>query len=294
MTWFTEFVASEQFMQFVHAGILLVVGFLLASIVSRFVFKMLSSRFNTHHSTLFRRLTYWIVLLLFLTSALQQLGFSIGVLLGAAGVLSVAIGFASQTSASNLISGLFLVGEKPFELGDIITIGNTTGEVLSVDLLSVKLRTFDNLFVRIPNETLIKTEMINLTRFPIRRFDLKVGVAYRENIAKVREVLMAVAEKDPLCLDEPAPLFLFLGFGDSSLDIQFSVWAKRENFRDLRNTMQEAVKNAFDEAGIEIPFPHRSLYTGSVTDPFPIRIVTENGAATALAEPPHGESKTED
>lgn len=284
MTWFAEFIASDRFMQFIHAGILLVVGFLLASIVSRFVFKMLSSRFNTHHSTLFRRLTYWVVLLLFLTSALQQLGFSIGVLLGAAGVLSVAIGFASQTSASNLISGLFLVGEKPFELGDIITIGNTTGEVLSVDLLSVKLRTFDNLFVRIPNETLIKTEMTNLTRFPIRRFDLKVGVAYRENIAKVREVLMQVAEKNPLCLDEPAPLFMFLGFGDSSLDLQFSVWAKRENFRDLRNTLQEEIKNAFDAADIEIPFPHRSLYTGSVTDPFPIRIVTQDGQIGTLPD----------
>src|SRR5690606_20718837 len=149
------------------------------------------------------------------------------------------IGFASQTSASNLISGLFLVGEKPFQLGDIIKVGETVGEVLSIDLLSVKMRTFDNLFVRITNESLIKTEMTNLTRFPIRRFDMLVGVAYREDISKVRETLMQVANANPLCLDEPEPMFFFTGFGDSSLNIQFSVWVKRESFRDLRNTLQE-------------------------------------------------------
>ena len=141
--------------------------------------------------------------------------------------------------------------------------GNTTGEVLSIDLLSVKLRTFDNLFVRIPNESLIKSEVTNLTRFPIRRFDLLLGVAYKEKISLVRDVLMAVADKNPLCLDEPAPIFVFVGFGDSALNIQFSVWGKRENFRDLRNSLQEEIKQAFDSAGIEIPFPQRTVHLQS-------------------------------
>lgn len=78
-----------------------------------------------------------------------------------------------------VLAGLFLVAEKPFQTGDLIQVGQTVGEVLSIDLLSVKLWTFDNLLVRIPNESLIKTEMTNLTRFPIRRFDMRVGVAYR-------------------------------------------------------------------------------------------------------------------
>lgn len=272
---FTAFTQSEQFASIVKAGLLVALGFLAASLGARTVYKLMLKHFSPHHCTLFRRLVYWLILILFAASALRELGFSLGVLLGAAGVLSVAIGFASQTSASNLISGLFLVGEKPFELGDIIQVGNTTGEVLSIDLLSVKLRTYDNLFVRIPNESLIKTEMINLTRFPIRRFDLLIGVAYKEDIARVREVLGQVANANPLSLDEPEPMFLFTGFGDSSLNIQFSVWAKRENFRELRNSLQEEVKLAFDAAGIEIPFPHRTLYTGSETEPFPVRVVSE-------------------
>lgn len=256
-----------------RAAALVAAGFLLATVVARSVHKVMPKHVSAHHLTIVRRLVYWVVLGLFLASALRQLGFSLSVLLGAAGVLSVAIGFASQTSASNLISGLFLVGERPFELGDVIRVGDVTGEVLGIDLLSVKLRTFDNLFVRIPNESLIKTQMTNLTRFPIRRFDMLVGVAYREDIAKVREVLMELAYQNPICLDEPAPMFIFTGFGESSLNIQFSVWAKRENFLELRNTLQEEVKVAFDAAGIEIPFPHRTLYAGSKTEPFPVRVV---------------------
>lgn len=270
-----QFLQSELVINSLQALLLLSLGFILARTASKTAEKLISKSFSRHHALLFRRVVYWLVLALFAASALHQLGFSLGVLLGAAGVLSVAIGFASQTSASNLISGLFLIGEQPFQIGDVIKVGNTTGEVLSIDLLSVKLRTFDNLFVRIPNESLIKTEMTNLTRFPIRRFDLLLGVAYKEDIARVRKVLFDVADQNPLCLDEPAPSFLFTGFGESSLNIQFSVWSTTENFRELRNSLQEEIKLAFDAANIEIPFPHRTLYAGSETPPFPVRIVSD-------------------
>lgn len=281
-----QFIQSDMVLNGLQALLLLSVGFLLARTASRAAEKLISKNFSRHHAVLFRRIIYWLVLALFAASALHQLGFSLGVLLGAAGVLSVAIGFASQTSASNLISGLFLIGEQPFQIGDVIKVGNTTGEVLSIDLLSVKLRTFDNLFVRIPNESLIKSEVTNLTRFPIRRFDLLLGVAYKEDIAKVRKVLFDVADQNPLSLDEPAPSFLFMGFGDSALNIQFSVWSTTENFRALRNSLQEEIKVAFDQAGIEIPFPHRTLYAGSETPPFPVRIVSDptSGAAAAATK----------
>ena len=269
----------------VQAALLVLAGLVVASLVARTTFKVMLRYLGIHHSTLFKRLLYWVVLSLFLASALRQMGFSLGVLLGAAGVLSVAIGFASQTSASNLISGLFLVGEKPFELGDYIKVGETIGEVLSIDLLSVKLRTFDNLYVRIPNETLIKTEVTNLTRFPIRRFDMQVRVGYREDIAKVREVLMQVADGNPLSLDDPTPLILLNGFGESSLNIQFSVWAKRESYRDLRNSLYEDVKNGFDTAGIEFPLPKRTLYAGDGSAPFAVQTMPKAEAAENIPAP---------
>lgn len=268
-----NFFSSEKIWSITRAGVLVIVGAALATLVSSSAAKLAGKKTDSHRAMLIKRASYYFIFLLFLISALHELGFNLSVLLGAAGIFTVAIGFASQTSASNLISGLFLVAERPFSVGDVIRVGTTTGEVLSIDLLSVKLRTFDNLFVRIPNESLIKSEVTTLTRFPIRRIDVQVGVAYKENLQKVREVLERVADKNPLCLEEPKPLYIFLGFGESSLDIQYSIWAKRENFLDLKNTIHEEIKNAFDEQGIEIPFPHRTIYAGSMTDPFPIKAV---------------------
>jgi len=254
------YVRGEQVMSFVRAALLVTVGFVLAKLISVGLVKVIVRHSSAHQLMLVRRGSYYLILILFFISALRELGFDLSVLLGAAGILTVAIGFASQTSASNLISGLFLVAERPFSVGDVIRVGATTGEVLSIDLMSVKLRTFDNLFVRIPNESLIKTEMTTLTRFPIRRMDILVGVSYSEDLKKVRTVLEAVADKNPLCLEEPKPLYIFQGFGDSSLNLQFSVWAKRENFLELKNSMYQDIKEAFDLHGIEIPFPQRTVH----------------------------------
>ena len=268
---FSDLLIGDRAISFYRATLLVLFGYVVARTLRRFVLRLLPATLSSQHqSMIIGRLVFYVVWALFIVSALRQLGFDLSVLLGAAGILTVAIGFASQTSASNLISGLFLLTEHPFGIGDVVRIGATTGEVLSIDLLSVKLRTFDNLFVRIPNETLIKSEVTTLTRFPIRRADLTVGIAYKEDIERVQKILMAVADANPLCLEEPKPLFILIGFGDSSVNIQFSVWAKRENFLELKNSIQIEIKQAFDREGVEIPFPHRTIYAGSATGPIPV------------------------
>jgi small-conductance mechanosensitive channel len=264
---------TDRLLGLVKAAVTLLVGLLLARLISRGVTRLVGRRVSAQESMLLRRIIFYTVLSLVTVSALHQLGVDLSILLGAAGILTVALGFASQTSASNIISGLFLVAERPFVVGDYVRFGDTTGEVLSIDLLSVKLRTFDNLMVRIPNENIIKERLTNLTAFPIRRIELKVGVAYKENLDRVREVLFEVADRNPKCLDEPRPRLMFMGFGDSALELELWVWATTDNFFNLKTELQIEVKQAFDEAGIEIPFPHRTLYTGSVTDPFPVRLV---------------------
>ncbi|MGD2082865.1 MAG: mechanosensitive ion channel family protein [Chromatiales bacterium] len=272
--WLNQLGGTDRVLTVMQALLLLALGYLLARLLSRGVGGLVQRHTTVHQAVLWRRGIYYLVLGAFAVMALREMGFKLTVLLGAAGIVTVALGFASQTSASNLISGLFLLFERPFQVGDVVRVGSTTGEVLSVDLLSVKLRTYDNLYVRIPNETLIKSEVTTLTRFPIRRLDMRIGVAYKEDIGRVREVLEEAAEHEPLCLEEPRPLFIFQGFGDSSLDIQFSVWAQRENFIPLRNSMHIRIKEAFDARGIEIPFPHRSIYAGALTDPFPVQVVS--------------------
>ena len=270
---FGDLLIGDRALSIYRAALLILVGFGVARVVRRVVLGLLTTRLSRHQSAILGRVVFYTLWALFVVSALRELGFQLTALLGAAGILTVALGFASQTSASNLISGLFLLAEHPFGIGDIVRIGTTTGEVLAIDLLSVKLRTFDNLFVRIPNETLIKSEVTTLTRFPIRRADLPVGIAYKEDIERVQKILMAVADANPLCLEEPKPLFILLGFGESSIDLQFSVWAKRENFLELKNSIQIEIKQAFDREGVEIPFPHRTIYAGSASGPLSVTVV---------------------
>lgn len=256
------------------ALLIMIAGWLIANAAERFFKKSAALKITPHSMAMYSRLIFYGLIGLFFVTAIDQLGFDITVLLGAAGIFTVAIGFASQTSASNLISGLFLLGEKPFQVGDVLRVGSDSGEVISIDLLSVKLRTFDNLFVRIPNESLIKSTVINVTKFPIRRIDLTVGVAYKENLESVTQLLLTLADNELRVLEEPQPFCIATNFGTSSMDLQLSVWCRREIFRDLKSDLIKQVKATFDEQGIEIPFPHVSVYAGSQTAPLPIQQTT--------------------
>lgn len=252
---------------------LIVVGFPLVFSLAALAGGAARKRFTPQATMLIRKGIMYFGSTAIIIGVLKQSGFELTALLGAAGIAGIAIGFASQTSVSNIISGLFLISEKPFEVGDIIQVGSTKGVILSIDLLSVKLRTFDNHLIRIPNETLIKNEVRNITRFPIRRLDIHIKVAYKENVDKVRTALIDIAEKNPFCLDEPEPAVRFDNFGDSSLEFLFAVWCVREDYLKLKNKIMQEIKERFDSEGIEMPFPHRTLYAGSVTTPLPIRLV---------------------
>jgi small-conductance mechanosensitive channel len=202
----------------------------------------------------------------------KEFNYDLTALFGAAGVVGIVIGVASQTSIGNIISGLFLVGEKSFEIGDVVRIGDKSGTVYSIDLLSIKIKTFDNLLIRIPNQSVISSELTNVTRFPIRRLDFQIGVAYKEDLRKVKTVLENVARNNPLCLEEPEPYILFQTFGESSINITFGVWFEKANYSAVKNSVFIEIKEAFDREGIEIPFPHVSIYAGEARKPFDINI----------------------
>jgi small-conductance mechanosensitive channel len=266
----------DNLMIVIRLIVLVLVGIPILYLFSKWVKRYVGKKFSAQQGMVFEKIVFYTGVLIIGISILNDFGFKLSHLLGAAGIIGIAIGFASQTSVSNIISGLFLIAEKSFEVNDVITVGNTTGVVLSIDILSIKLRTFDNKFVRIPNETIIKSEVVNVTRFPIRRVDITIGVAYKEDISKVRRILLEVARKNPLCLNEPEPLIIFSGYGNSSIDLLFLVWAIKSDWLKLKNSIMEEIKQEFDKEGIEIPFPHISLYSGSETKPIPITIIGED------------------
>ena len=255
---------SDKVEGFIIGALVLLTGYLIAQLVTTAFVKTMSQRLSAHQLLVWRRGIFYFLLGLFSMSALHEMGFKLSVLLGAAGIFTVAIGFASQTSASNLISGLFLIGEGSFMVGDTIKVNGTIGEVLSIDLLSIKLRTADNIYVRIPNEQLIKSEVSNLTRFAIRRVPIVVNISYQQDIGKVRQVLLTIADKNPLVLDEPKPQVVVQDLASSSINLMFNIWTRKENFLDIRDTIQESIKNAFDEHNIDIPFPQITVNSGVI------------------------------
>jgi small-conductance mechanosensitive channel len=269
----STYISEETIRTVLKLAIIVAIALPLLFIIRGWAKKFFTKKYAPHYGMLAGKVVLYTGVVMLIITIMSQLGISLAPLLGAAGIVGIALGFASQTSVSNIISGLFLIAEQPFKVDDIITVNNTTGIVMSIDVLSVKLRTFDNQFVRLPNETLIKSEVINVTRFPIRRLSAKVSVAYKEDIGQVREILMEVAEKNQYALAEPEPLIVFEAFGASSIDLSFKVWSLSEEHILLRNTIQEEIKQTFDSKDIEIPFPHVSLYTGSATSPIPIQMV---------------------
>lgn len=255
----------DRLLDVLVAVILAFAGFLIARVVSNGFIRTIGSRFNPHQRLVWRRGIFYFIFILFLITSLREAGFKLSVFLGAAGILTVALGFASQTSASNLISGLFLIGEGSFEVGDLIQVtlirGHVIeGEVTSIDLLSVKLRTLDNIFIRLPNELLIRTPVQNLSRYPIRRIPITLAITFQEDVKKVRQVLLDLAEEFPLVMDEPKPLVTVTAFRESTIELLFTVWTRRENFLQVRDEMQEMIKDGFIKNHIEIPVPKIGLY----------------------------------
>lgn len=267
-----ELLTTEKLFSIAEVVAIIVIGYLVVRIIAGIVGRTLKRQVSPQMQMLVRKAITYLGVFVILLYALNRAGVQLTALLGAAGVVGIALGIASQTSLSNVFSGVFLISEKPFEIGDIIRVGDKTGIVMSIDLLSIKMRTFDNLFLRIPNEKIITSEVTNITRFPIRRMDFNLSVAYKEDLGKVKEILFAIARENPLCLDEPEPLLLFKEFGDSGIELLFAVWFEKSQYLTVKNGVFEEIKRRFDEESVEIPFPHISLYTGSATGPLPVQM----------------------
>ncbi len=229
---------------------LLILGVLVVKVLAFVVGRTMHKRFSEQSIMITRKIIFYSGFLIVIMTLLADLGLNLAALLGAFGVAGIAIGFAAQTSISNVISGMFLISEKPFEIGDIVRVGDNTGVVLSIDLLSIKIRTFDNQFLRIPNETLIKSDVVNVTRYPIRRVTFEFAVEYSTELPELKRVLLGVAAEIPEVLDNPEPLFLIKSFGVRGVDIVFGVWFAKADFLLVRNTVAERMKTAFEANNI--------------------------------------------
>ena len=266
---------TETVDKFIRILFILVIGVSSIHLIAFMLRRSLRKQLSRQRMMLITRTVIYTGYVGLVLIVIREMNYDLTALFGAAGVVGIVIGVASQTSIGNIISGLFLVGEKSFELGDVVRIGDKSGTVYSIDLLSIKIKTFDNLLIRIPNQSVISSELTNVTRFPIRRLDFQIGVAYKEDLRKVKSVLEHVARNNPLCLEEPEPVIIFQSFGDSSISITFGIWFEKTNYMAVKNSVFVEIKEAFDREGIEIPFPHVSIYAGEASQPIAVKLQNE-------------------
>lgn len=202
------------------------------------------------------RVLLWILVIM---TALPYMGLDIKAFLTALGAAGVAVALALKDSLGNFAGGVLIIISKPFKKGDYIEDYQTAGQVEKIDLLYTTLITFDNKIITIPNGKLANSTIVNYTRSETRRVDLAFAVTYRDDIMKVKDILLAVAESSPLILSEQAPLIGVANQGEGKVEVDLKVWCKTEDYLDVKYYLQEQVKLAFDEADIKLAYPQLEI-----------------------------------
>lgn len=207
-----------------------------------------------------------VVLVVGIILVLENSGIHLAALTVFAGAIGVGIGVGLQGIASNFISGLVILAERPISIGDRIEVGKVAGQVERIRARCTIIKTNDNISIIVPNSKFINDPVTNWTYGDPRvRFRVPVGVAYGSDLDKVTEALIAAGREHPKALQDP-PVSVFLQkFGDSSIDFELVVWSSEMSYRPSRfkSDLNFAIARKFKEAGIEIPYPQRDVYIKS-------------------------------
>ncbi len=243
------------------AGIILAVA-IVGSRVVKFVLKrVLAGRWDSAVVDLLARLVGYAVVAFGMIYALEQLGVQIGPLLGALGIVGIALAFALQDILENFVAGLLLQIRRPFSYGDQISSGDIQGTVESIDARSVTVVTPDGETVYLPSSQVITDAIYNHTERGQRRSSVAIGVAYGSDLEQVKSVFTEAVRGLDEVNDSPGPEVLFTGFGDSSIDFVVRVWHP-PSIADswaAGDAVGLALDKAAAEAGIQIPFPQRVI-----------------------------------
>jgi small-conductance mechanosensitive channel len=215
-------------------------------------------------ATIFQYLFVLIGFLIILSTA----GIDLTTLNVLAGAVGIGVGFGLQTIASNFISGLIILFERPIKVGDRIQVGEVTGDVVRIGARATTIKTNDNIEIIVPNSEFISSQVINWSHSDREvRLHIPVGVSYSSNPEEVHDILLEVAASHKGLLKSPAPDVIFTEFGDSSLNFDLRVWTSDYITKPkiLRSDLNFAIRKKFRERGVEIPFPQRDLHVRSGT-----------------------------
>ena len=253
-TWVKSFITWDNLFKVAGALIILLALFIIYKLCMRAIKRVPPEKLSPQKAVGVLKIVQYAYYFIVVMYVLSLFGVKLSAIWGAAGVAGVALAFAAQTSVSNIISGIFIVAEKTMKPGDLITVGSETGVVDTIGLLSVQIHTLDNQLIRIPNSTIINSNMLNTSFFPRRRICITVYVSYDTDMEYALETLKKVPALCKTVLKDPAPAAWFDGFGDSGIKLVLAVWFNSADFLATKNAAYIGIKKVFDEAKIEIPY----------------------------------------
>jgi len=249
---------QDNLPQFIAGLVVLLVSLYLARLVSRLTRRSLERRHSDPEiSMLIERLVRWGVIILGIVLALEQAGQDVTTLITGLGILGFTVGFALQDVSANFVSGILLLIEQPFGIGDSIEVAGNGGVVDDVNLRATRMTAFDGRKLVVPNRDILTNPIINYSRAKRRRIELDMGVAYDSDLVRVRQVILDAILKIEGVLQDPAPELVYNQFGDTTIHFTLYYWVdlKVVDFFEATSRGVMEIKSALDAVGLGISFP---------------------------------------
>lgn len=243
---------------------------LVSKIITLYLRRYLKDKVSKDVSETLLKFVYYFSIIVVFIAILPLIGLDPSGLLLAGSITGIILGFASQNIIGNLISGIFLLIEKPIKIGDQIKIDTISGFVTDIRIISTLIRTYDGLLIRIPNQNVFTSNITNSVSYPVKRFDINFRIRYSDDANYAILIVKDLISKEPFALLSPAPSVTVVELGESSVNLVARIWAPTTEWSPLNSNLIWAIKKALEESAIEIPFPQRVVYLHTVTEKNPI------------------------
>lgn len=247
--------------------IIMIAGVIIAKIISVLFKKYFAANLPKNVSVNLHKIIYYGIIIVTLLAVITSQGIDLSGLMVAGGIFGIVIGFAAQSVVSNLFSGIFLMFDRPAKTGDLIEIpqSNTYGRLMDITIFSTRIKLFDGSIMRVPNEKIFTSEIRNVSGSEVRRLEVTLGIAYREDIDHAISIIKKTASRLPYVLREPQPEVWTEQLADSSVNLKVLTWIPRDEWDSVGPILLKEIKKDIDDSGIEIPFPQRVIYYANKT-----------------------------
>jgi len=255
----TRIIGTLTLWDLIIIALTIIVAIIIAQLVSINLKKVFSGRVHGRDTEVIVKIVYWAIVVAAIFIIFSQLRIDLSGLLIAGGFAGIVIGIASQSVVGNLISGIFLLVERPISIGDEVRIGDIVGYVEDIRILSTLLRTHEGIYTRLPNHEVFTSKITNYVAHPARRVEYSISVSHGEDLEGVRRAILAIIQSSPYALVRPEPEVSLSAIADDRLILSVYFWTPSRSYTAARSALLEEIQGELVRKGIEVPPPRRHI-----------------------------------